>query len=76
MSELTPPQIVAATLRQISQWGIGQWGDDDRITKDLQALAHFVENEDYDNGMVCPMCQEIECDGGCPLEYYRDKGRA
>lgn len=70
MEELTPPQIVAATLRQISQWT-----EDTRTPEELQKLASFVENEDYENGLVCPMCQEIECDGGCPLEHYRDKGR-
>lgn len=70
MEELTPPQIVAATLRQIAQWCIDDW-----TPKELQELATFVENEDYENGMICPMCQEIECDGGCPLEHYRDKGK-
>ena len=64
---MTPHQIVAATLRQLAQWS-----DADRTPMELFNLATTVENSPPPpDDMCCPMCQETECDTGCPLESAR-----
>lgn len=53
---------VAATLRQVAEWGPTDRGD-------LRDIADSVMTGDHD--MSCPMCQETQCDTGCPLEFTR-----
>lgn len=70
---------VAATLRQIADWGyLDNAGHP--LRDELLELAGAVEREgapaDPDGpdcllGMSCPMCQEVTCDAGCPLEPVR-----
>jgi hypothetical protein len=55
-------QIVATTLRIASQWY-------EVDSHDLLGIAHQVE--EYWSGMCCPLCEEVECDQGCPLEHVR-----
>lgn len=67
---MTPQQIVSATLRQLAGWG--PWEIE---PGQLETLAEQVENYDHAAGgleaLCCPMCQEVECDAGCPLEEVR-----
>jgi hypothetical protein len=55
---------VASTLRQLADWG-----SEDRQAVELRQLADRVEVDDLN--MCCPMCQEVRCDTGCPLEPMR-----
>ena len=66
MSTLLPPEVtlVVATLRKASQH---QKCDGDR--QDLEWVAQEVE-ADWD-GACCPLCQEVTCDGDCPLAAVR-----
>lgn len=57
-------QIIAATLRQIAEWG-------DVSDTELYEIADQVENGATDDWWSCPMCEEITCDDGCPLEPLR-----
>ncbi|GAA3417603.1 hypothetical protein [Streptosporangium vulgare] len=57
-------RIVAATLRVIA----GQY-EGNPISDDLRGIAQQVEI-DWD-GACCPLCQEVTCDDGCPLEAVR-----
>lgn len=63
-----PRPIVAATLRTVAEWGLsfeeGLARDELRDIADQVAL---VEPGD----MCCPVCEEVECDEGCPLAEYR-----
>lgn len=61
---------VAATLRQLAHWGV-RWPDDDHadMGPHLLALAATVEADDFDD--VCPICDEVVCDEGCPIEPLR-----
>lgn len=61
-----PSRIVAATLRQLAEWP-----DEERTPEVLRDLAIEVENHDYADSWVCPMCEEVECDDGCPLAGAR-----
>lgn len=67
---MTPQQIVAATLRQVDGWA--PW---DLMPGELAKLAEQVEAYNHAAGgleaLSCPICQEIECDAGCPLEEVR-----
>jgi hypothetical protein len=36
----------------------------------LADIAAHIENGWLDSA-CCPMCQEVECDEGCPLEHHR-----
>jgi hypothetical protein len=61
---------IVATLRQVAGWG-------DVPPEDLVDLADVVEQQDWAaggddlGGLCCPMCQEVACDAGCPLEPER-----
>lgn len=61
-----PAEIVARTLRQLAEWG-----DYDLQPAALLELATLVDLEDFVGTWCCPMCQEVECDAGCPLEGVR-----
>lgn len=58
--------VVMATLRQLAGWC-----DDDRSPAALAELATVLETEDWADCPCCPMCQEVDCDDGCPLAYVR-----
>lgn len=60
--------IVAKTLRQLAEWD-----HEDRSPRSLAELAQVVETEDWPDALCCPMCQEVECDTGCPLEDVRSR---
>ncbi|WP_030757254.1 hypothetical protein [Streptomyces sp. NRRL F-5135] len=72
MSDL-PPEVVtaAATLRTAAEWFSG----DDRDT--MREVADQAERDR--DGICCPVCEEVDCDEGCPLEHVRaalqEKGR-
>jgi hypothetical protein len=55
---------VTATLRMLA--GYVPLGPDE-----LSSLADDVER-DWD-GVCCPVCEEVTCDEGCPLEDVRAK---
>lgn len=57
-------KIVADTLRTASEW-IKDEGD--RILL-VEAAAEVAGN---DLSWLCPMCQEVLCDDGCPLSEAR-----
>lgn len=69
VSTLSTVEVIARTLRQLAEWG-----DYDLQPAALLELATVVEVEDYEESWCCPMCQEVECDTGCPLEEVR-RGR-
>jgi hypothetical protein len=65
VQRLGTPEVVAtvaATLRTAAEWFSG----DDRDT--LREVADQVER-DWDD--ICPVCEEVDCDEGCPLEDLR-----
>ena len=55
---------VAATLRTLYGQAL--------VESDLLDLAEEVERSDL--GMCCPLCEEVTCDEGCPLEVVRSPG--
>lgn len=55
--------IVAATIRQVAEWG-PMPGDE------LHRVADDVTQARPDDG-VCPTCEEVTCDEGCPFEGTR-----
>lgn len=60
-----PPEVaaVAATLRTVAGWV----SEDDR---DMFYAAAKQTEHDWD-GPCCPVCEEVMCDDGCPLERVR-----
>lgn len=56
----------AATLRQIAQWHLAT---SPASEEEWFELARQVEG--LEPGWACPMCQEVTCDDGCPLEPVR-----
>ena len=62
---------VAATLRTAAEWFSG----DDRDM--MREVADDAERA-WDSA-CCPVCEEVTCDEGCPLEHVRaaleEKGR-
>lgn len=70
----TTPTVTAAiirtvvlTLRQLAGWGVARQEMSDQEFLDLATQVEQIEP-----GWSCPMCQEGECDGGCPLEPVRE----
>lgn len=57
-------ELVAATLRTVAEQVAR---DDDRAS--LLETAARVEVGEHDS--VCPLCQEVTCDSGCPLSGPR-----
>lgn len=55
---------VAATLRQVA-WAAGSDGEW------FHEVADEVERGDVVEWICCPLCQEVMCDGGCPLAVLR-----
>lgn len=65
---------VAATLRTAAFWGLSF--DTGPAQEELLHIAKQVEALTAEDDVVCPVCEEIECDGGCPLEAVRARFRA
>lgn len=57
-------RTVAATLRIVMEWYSGEQRDM------LREAADEVE-QNWDTGGTCPVCEEMTCDEGCPLEHLR-----
>ena len=55
---------VARTLREVAQ-GWSSWDPEE-----LQSVADQVERDDGE-WLGCPVCEEAQCDDGCPLEACR-----
>jgi hypothetical protein len=65
-------KTTAATLRQVAEWGLRFDGSTVESTcGELHGIANKVEQLDPDDDLCCPVCEEVECDGGCPLESVR-----
>lgn len=61
---LTIVSTTASTLRVAAQWLSGN--DRDML---LEAAANAESNWDE---LCCPVCEEVTCDKGCPLESVRE----
>jgi hypothetical protein len=61
-------ETVVRTLRQVAEWM-------PMSLEELQETADLVERLGADPA-CCPMCEEIECDDGCPLAAIRAPGSA
>lgn len=65
MSDADPTAAtVAATLRTIAGWF------DAEQRQQLRDVAEDVELDPL--GACCPLCQEVTCDEGCPLQSVRE----
>lgn len=60
---------IAATMRYAA--GLAFYTDEE-LARDLYEQADLVLNADDDwISACCPVCSEVVCDGGCPLEEWR-----
>ena len=57
-------KVVAETIRFLS------WAFSLHIA-DPDVWATEIETHDYSDSWCCPLCQEVECDPGCPLDILR-----
>jgi hypothetical protein len=55
---------VADTLRTVAEWG-------QMSREELRGVAEAVDSMVVEQGLCCPVCQEVHCDEGCPLESVR-----
>ncbi len=63
---------VAATLRYITHWDLGECASDlAGIAADVDRLR-TAPHDDLD-WACCPICQEILCDTDCPLSAIRQR---
>lgn len=64
-------KATAATLRAVAGWGL-EWppGGHAAARDELCQIASAVEGLD-DDDVCCPVCEEVRCDEGCPLEGIR-----
>lgn len=72
MAELTPEErtaLVVATVEQTLRTAAG-WVSSDKDNELLTETADAVKAQGAD-GLCCPVCDEIECDAGCPFETLR-----
>lgn len=60
---------VAATLRQVAEWGLSF--DNGPARAELLEVAGQVERLAESDGLCCPLCEEVECDDDCPLSAIR-----
>jgi hypothetical protein len=58
----------AATFQYLAEWfgSEGQMAELGKLARDVAALTQ-------ENDMCCPVCQEVTCDEGCPLEPVRSR---
>lgn len=57
-------QLIAATLRMVAE----QITDNDDRNFLLETAEQVERGQDDD---ICPLCQEVTCDTGCPLAQPR-----
>lgn len=61
---LKTKDLVIETIEKIATFG--------DMTKDqLYKLADDILREDMNDSQLCPMCEETQCDGDCPLRTIR-----
>ena len=44
-----------------------------RIAEDLESAETLTRNWDMAPGWCCPFCEEVTCDGDCPLARVREE---
>ena len=49
----------------------GGWVSLDADRDWCRETAEAIRREDFSDSWCCPLCQEVECDTGCPLETAR-----
>lgn len=65
-------RIVADTLMFI---GSNLWLGCEEDREWARRTADEIGRYDFDEvGWCCPICQEVVCDGGCPLYWLRVRG--
>lgn len=52
------------TLRTVAEWG-------PMSREELLAVAESVDTMVVSEGLCCPVCEEVDCDDGCPLAPVR-----
>lgn len=55
---------VSDTLRIVADWG-------PTSPEELRSVAEAVDAMVVEQGLCCPVCQEVHCDDDCPLESVR-----
>jgi hypothetical protein len=58
---------VVYTLRTVAEWC-------PTSPKELREVAEAVDSMVIEEGLCCPVCQEVDCDEGCPLATVRSQG--
>lgn len=41
------------------------------MRRTADAIDELLDREPDDLADICPMCEEVQCDGDCPLSYVR-----
>lgn len=78
-AETQPPPIAVAVggaLRYVAGLTHARGREDE--AREWYEIAAEVEQHDYSDSWCCPLCEELTCDVGCPLEPLRrpaDRGR-
>lgn len=62
-------KIVVDTLRFAAGHGLG--GIYTEYGRWARETADAIEREDFSDSWCCPLCEEVECDAGCPLAPLR-----
>lgn len=62
---------VAATLREVAEWGLSFDNGPAESRDVLMDIARRVELLNIADDFCCPVCEEVTCDEGCPLEQVR-----
>lgn len=62
---------VAATFREIAEWGLAY--DTGPARDDMLEIARKVDLLKDEDDFCCPVCEEVTCDEGCPLEAVRQR---
>lgn len=71
--EVVLRRAVVATFHTIAEWG--SVGVDGSVSRDdMREIAAQVETGKVEDWGMCPVCQEAECDDGCPLQPLRTRG--
>lgn len=65
-------RTVAETYHTLAEQGVmpEPYGDESRA--EMHGLAERILAGDLDCWWTCPICEELECDGGCPLSPVRE----
>jgi hypothetical protein len=62
---------VSATLQTVAEWGLAFQSTPERPARDeLRDIAEQVDRLERDE-VCCPLCEEVDCDEGCPLTPLR-----